>query len=74
MVMDAKEFFERQESTAREIPQQLEKEHTVRAKTALKSTHKFREGDPVWVLRPRPVGTQCNQTWFTPRELVCRIG
>ena len=49
MAMDAKEFFERQETTARVICQQLEKEHTVRAKTTLKSVpHMFRLSDLVW--------------------------
>ena len=63
MAMDAKEFFERQETTARDIRQQLEKEHAVRAKTAPKSAaHTFRAGDPVWVLRPRPIGTHCTKT------------
>ena len=36
MAMDAKEFFERKETTAREIRQQLVKEHALRAKTAPK--------------------------------------
>ena len=31
-------------------------------------------GDPVWVLRPRPLGTQRTKTWFTPAEVVCKIG
>ena len=75
MAMDAKEFFEQQETTAREICQQLEKKHAVRAKTAPKSApHKFRVGDPVWVLRPRPMGTDRTKTWFTPGEVVRRIG
>ena len=75
VAMDAKEFFARQESTARKIPQQIEKEHAVRAKTAPKSAlHKFREGDPVWVLRSRPMGTHRTKTWFTPQEMVRRIG
>ena len=34
MAMDAKEFFARQEQTARDIRQQLEKEHTERQKSA----------------------------------------
>ena len=75
MEMEAKEFFERQETTAREIRQQLEKEHTKRVKTALKSTaHKFRVGDPVWVLRLRALGTHRTKTWFTPGEVGRRIG
>ena len=36
MAMYAKESFARQEATGREIRQQLEKEHAVRAKTASK--------------------------------------
>ena len=40
------------------------------AKTALKSTaQKFR-----LVFRPLDMGTQCTKTWFTPGELVRRIG
>ena len=75
MPMDAKEFFARQETMAGEIRQQLEKEHAVRAKTASKSAaHKFRVGDPVWVLKPRPMGTHHTKTLFTPREVVGRIG
>ena len=75
MAMDAKEFFARQETTAREIRQQLKREHAVRAKTALKSAaHKFRVGDPVRVLRPRPMGTHRTKTRFTPLEVVRRIG
>ena len=67
MAMDAKEFFARQETTAQEIRQQLEEEHAVRAKTAPRSAaQKFRVGDPVWVLRPRPMGTYRTKTWFTP--------
>ena len=46
--MDAKEFFKRQETTAREIREQLEKEHAVRAKTAPKSpAQSFSVGNPV---------------------------
>ena len=53
MAMEAKEFLARQETTTREIRQQLEKEHAVQAKTAPKSAaQKFRVGDPVWVLKP----------------------
>ena len=75
MAMDPKEFFARQATTALEIFQQLEKEDTVRANTAPKSAaHKFRVGDPAWVLRPRPMGTQRTKTWFTAGEVVCRIG
>ena len=65
--MDYKEFFERQETTVREIRQQLEKEHAVRAKTAPKSAlHKFRVVDPVWVLSLGPMGTHRTKTWFRP--------
>ena len=47
MAMDAKEFFARQETTARDIRRQVEKLHAVGAKTAAKSAaHKFRVGDP----------------------------
>ena len=75
MAMDAKEFFARQESTAREIRLQLKREHAVRAETALKSTaHRFRVGDPVWVLKPPPKGTHRTKTWFTIGEVVCRFG
>ena len=53
MAVDAKGFFARQETTARESLQHLEKEHTMRAKTTPKyAAHKFRVGDPVWVLTP----------------------
>ena len=69
MAMDAKEFFARQETTA------LGKQHGVRTKIAPKcAAHKFRVGDPVWVLRPRPIGTHRTETWFTVGELVRRIG
>ena len=45
MAIDAKECLARQETTAREICQQLKKEHAVRAKTAAKSeAHKFNLG------------------------------
>ena len=75
MAMDAKELFARQEQTARDIRQQLEKEHAERQKSAPSSTaQKFRVGDPVWVIRPRPMGTHRTKTWFTPREVVRRIG
>ena len=75
MAMDAKEFFARQEATARDIRQQLEKEHAERQKSASSSTaQKFRVGDPVWVIRPRPMGTHRTKTWFTPGEVVRRIG
>ena len=44
------------------------------AKTAPKSaSHKFRVGDPVWVLRGRPIGTHRTKTWFTPGNMVRRI-
>ena len=67
MAMDAKEFFPRQETTAQEIYQQLEKEHTVPAETTPKSTaHKCRVCDPVLLLRPRLMGTHQVKTWFTP--------
>ena len=75
MAMDAKEFFARQEQTARDIRQQLEKEHAERQQSAPSSTaQKFRVGDPVWVIRPRPMGTHRTKTWFTPGEVVRRIG
>ena len=75
MAMDAKEFFARQEQTARDIRQQLEKEHAERQKSAPSSTAlKCRVGDPVWVIRPRPMGTHRTKTWFTPGEVVRRIG
>ena len=28
----------------------------------------------MWVIRPRPMGTNRTKTWFTPGEVVCRIG
>ena len=69
MAMDAKEFFARQEATARNIRQQLEKEHAVRQKYAPSSTtQRFRAGDPVWVIRPRPMGTHRTKTWLNPRR------
>ena len=75
MAMDAKEFFAQQEATARYIWEQLEKEHAVRHKSAPSSTAQtFRVGDPVWVIRPRPMGTHRTTTWFTHGEVVCRIG
>ena len=75
MAMDAREFFARQEATARDIRQQLEKEHAERQKSASSSTaQRFRVGDPVWVIRPRPMGTHRIKTWFTPGEVVRRIG
>ena len=75
MPMDAKEFFARQEQTARDIRQQLEKEHAERQKSAPSSTaQKFRVGYPVWVIRPRPTGTHRTDTWSTPGEVVRRIG
>ena len=73
MAMDAKEIFVRQEATARGIRQQLE--HAERQKSAPSSTaQKFSVGDPVWVIRPRPMGTHRTKTWFTPGEVVRRIG
>ena len=75
IAIEANEFCGRQETAAREIRQQLEKEHAERAKTAPKSAaRKFRVGDPVWVLRPRPLGTHRAKTWFTAGEVVRRIG
>ena len=75
MTVDAKEFFARQEATARDIRQQLEKQHAERQKSAPSSTaQRFRVGDPVWVIRPRPMGTHRTKTWFTPGEVVRRIG
>ena len=69
MAMDAKEFFARQKQTARDIRQQLKKEHAERQKSAPSSTaEKFRVGDPVWVIRARPMGTHRTKTWFTPGE------
>ena len=69
MAMDAKEFFARQEATARDLRQQLEKEHAERQKSASRWTaQKFRVGDPLSVIRPRPMGTHGTKTWFTPGE------
>ena len=74
MAMDAKEFFARQEATVRDIRQQLQREHAVRQKSAPSSTaQKFRLGDPVWVIRPRPMVTHRTKTWFAPGEVVRRI-
>ena len=75
MAMDAKEFFARQGTTAQDSCQQLEKEHAERQKSAPSSTAQtFRVGDPVWVIRPRPMGTHRTKTCFTPGEVVGRIG
>ena len=75
MAMNTREFFARQETTAREIFQQLEKKYAVRPKTAPKlEAHEFRVGDPVWVLRTPPMGAHRAKTWFTPREVVRMIG
>ena len=75
MAMDGKEFFARQEATARDIRQQLEEEHAERQKSASSSTaQKFRVRDPVCMIRPRPMGTNRTKTWFTPGEVVRRIG
>ena len=75
MAMDAKEFFAQQEATARDIRQQLEREHAERQKSALSSTAQtFRVRDPVWMIRPCPMGTDRTKTWFTPGEVVCRVG
>ena len=75
MAMDAKEFFARQEVMARNIRQQLEKEHAERQKSAPGSTAQtFRVGDPVWVIRPRPMVTHRTKTWFTPAEVVRGTG
>ena len=47
IAMHAKEFLARQETTAREICQQLENEHAARAKTVPKqTTQNLRVGDP----------------------------
>ena len=47
----------------------------MRAKTAPKSrAHKFRLGDPWWVLGPLPMGTHRTKTWFTPGEVFRSIG
>ena len=57
------------------IKMQLEKEHAEHQKSAPSSTaQKFRVGDPVWVIRPRPLGTHRTKTWFTTGEVVRRIG
>ena len=75
MTMDAKEFLARQEATAPDIRQQLEMEHAVRQKSAPSSTAlNFRVGNQVWLIRPRPMGTHRTKTWFTPGEVVSRIG
>ena len=69
MAMDAKEFLARQEATARDIRQQLEKEHAERQKSAPSSTaQKLRVGDPVWVIRPRPMGTHRTKTLVHTRR------
>ena len=63
MTMDAKELFARQETASREIRQQLEREHAVLPKTAPKPTaQKVTVRDPVWGLRPRPMGTHRTKT------------
>ena len=47
----------------------------MRQKSAPSSTaQSFRVGDPVWVIRPCPMGTHRTKTWFTPGEVVRRIG
>ena len=75
MRMDAMGFFARQETTVRDICRQLEKEHAVQRTTAPKSTaHKFRVGDPVWVLRCPPMATHLMKTLFTTNEVVATIG
>ena len=75
MAKDAREFFARQEATVWDICQQLEKEHAVRQKSAPSLTaRRFRVGDPMWVIRPRPTGTHRAKTWFTRGEVVRRIG
>ena len=45
------------------------------AKTARKSTaEKFRPGDRVCMLRPRPMGTHRTMTWIMSGGVVGRIG
>ena len=47
----------------RDIRQQHEKEHAERQKSAPSSTaQRFRVGDPVSVIRPRPMGTHRTKT------------
>ena len=75
MTTHANGFFGPQETASRGICQQLQKAHAVRAKTAPRSAApRVRGGDPVWVPRPRPTGTRDIKTWFTPGEVVRRIG
>ena len=75
MAMDARQFFERNQLTEREVRQEREKEHSERAKTAPSSEPQvFKVGDLVRVERPRPLGTHLTQTWFTPGEVVRRLG
>ena len=72
--MDAKEFFARQEQTARDFRQQLEKEHAERQKSAPSSTaQKFRVGDPVWVIRPRPMAPTAPKPGSHPARWSRRI-
>ena len=48
VAMDAKDFFAREETAARDIRQLLKKQHAVPAKEVLNSTpQKFGVGDPV---------------------------
>ena len=44
MAMDAKDFFERQQTRARKIHQQVDKEHAVRAKPRISSGRVTRYG------------------------------
>ena len=74
MAMDAKEFFARQEATARDIRQQLEKEHAERQKSALElDSAKVQGGRPGVGDQTRPMGTHRTKTWFTPGQVVRRI-
>ena len=75
MAMDAKEFFARNQRTEREVRAALEKEHSERAKSAPSSSVEvYKVGSPVWVERPRPLGTHRTKSWFTPGEVVRRLG
>ena len=75
LARDAKESMEAMADTHEQVRKALEEDHEKRRKLAPRSpTSTYKNGDHVWVLRPRPMGTHRTKTWWTPGVVVKRLG
>ena len=76
MAIDAEEFVAKQKELHRLISDSLRKEHTAADECPddKELSPAYKNGDAVWLLRPRPVGPHRFKSWWTLAVAERRIG